>query len=237
MDDFEQLWNNYQAQIRSENEISEGMQKQFWDVVYPLMLVKAYQVANKKIESYEKITKLIRNKNEDIGFLGLISDSFLKLFNRIKNNPKPLVFKNSDKFIGLMFVVMKNINLDQKKEENNFKYSNEDEIEAINFISNEYSEDFSEVYNENYNEEFSLINSLNNIEEYDFSKAFSSFREKFEDCHKLISLKELNKIPYKKIKKEDRFVNISLENLRQIKGRCMDSLKDFINNYYPKLAL
>jgi len=238
MDDFEQLWNNYQAQIRSENRVSERMQKEFWDIVYPLILVKATQIAMKYRGKHESITIIEPEE--------LIQDAYKKLFDRIKNNPKPLVFKNLDKFIGHMYVAMKNLTLDQKKKEKKYKGVNDNEIDDINFISDEYSEAYSEEYSENYNEEyteynteeFSLTDSLNNIEVYDFFTAFSSFREKYEDCHELISAREFEpKLPYKEIKEQDRFVNLSLGNLRKIKDRCMDSLKDFINKYYPKLAL
>ena len=158
------------------------------------------------------------------------------------------IIESIDDFCRWIFKVMRNLYVDKikKTKESEKPIDDNQKIEDINSISEEYTEGFNDEYSENYNEEyteynteeFSLTYSLNNIEVYDFFTAFSSFREEHEDCHELISAREFEpKLPYKEIKEQDRFVNESLENLRKMKERCMDSLKDFINNYYPKLAL
>lgn len=293
MDDFEQLWKNYQAQIRSENEVSARMQKQFWDVLYPLMLAKAYHVlektktddikeinellqkVNKELnkESLKKITNLLqKGEKDDDDILELIHETFLKIITEIKKNNNKLVIESSDNFCSWTYTIMRHLYVDKMKKEKDRVKPIDDirKTEDINSISEEYTEDFSkehtedfskehtEVYSEEYkedfseehtedfdeehieeySEEYSLIDSLNNIEVYDFSTAFSSFRVKYEDCHELISARGFEpKLPYKEIKEEDRFVNISLQNLRKMKERCMGYLRDFMNDYYLKLEL
>ncbi|MHB1107333.1 MAG: sigma-70 RNA polymerase sigma factor region 4 domain-containing protein [Lutibacter sp.] len=210
MNDFRELWNNYQAHIRSENVVSAKMQKEFWDVVYPLILADAKKIANEY--NATSINDML------IDPIDFAHDGILNLITRIKNNANPLVFKNKSDVKKYAYIILRNLKFSQFKKDK------------------EEQDKYKDYYSEEYDEEFNLKDSLNNIQEFDLLTVFNLFKEKREPCHKLISLVVLNGIDYNRITDENHFIGISLSSLRKMKERCMGYLKDFVNNHYLNLV-
>ena len=118
----------------------------------------------------------------------------------------------------------------QKKKENKRNYANDEEIDDINVVSEEYSE--------NYSEEYSLVDSLNSIKEFGIEDIFNLFKKINKICYELISLFVIDCKSYEEI--AENYINFkrySYEYLKRKKYLCLEKLKDFTNEHYLKLGL
>lgn len=199
---FTETWDRLTIKSVNDPKMKEIALGEFYHYLYPILL--------RKTETLLKKTSI-----RSLDAYDLLTIAFVKFMNKIKKDGDIEAIDSIKYLENYLFRIIKN-------EFNN--YSTKRGIETL--------VDFREDTSFEPIEEMPDINRITTAADanhaMDITAGFLLFKKKNPFCHKLIEMKVLKQLRYDEILRDDEFLSLNYNSIKERKQYCQKSLKSFL---------